>query len=173
MVEKEAKPKKEAGKKDAEKKVESVKSKKTETKTTKEKKKTPKIVFTVGKRKRAVARATFKKGTGKITINSRPMELVHTELAVLKMKEPLILAGDVWKSFDIDINVKGGGPMGQAEACRQAIARGLVDIFGEELKKTFLSYDRNLLVSDHRRTEPHKPPRSSKGARRYKQRSKR
>jgi len=69
--------------------------------------------------------------------------------------------------------VKGGGVFGQTEAARQAIAKGLVEIFGSELRQKFLEYDRNLLVFDPRRTEPHKPPRSSQGPRRYKQRSKR
>jgi len=150
-----------------------IESTKTKSKKTETKEKKPKIIFTVGKRKRAVARARFKKGSGNIRINAKPLDWIQNELALLKIKEPLVLAGDSWKSFDIDINVKGGGVMGQAEACRQAIAKGLVEIFGDDLKKTFLSYDRNLLVADHRRTEPHKPPRSSKGARRYKQRSKR
>ena len=63
--------------------------------------------------------------------------------------------------------------MGQANAARQAIAKGLAQIMGDDVKKKFLEYDRNLLVYDSRRTEPHKPPHSSWGARRYKQRSKR
>lgn len=63
--------------------------------------------------------------------------------------------------------------MGQAEAVAQGIAKGLVDIKGEEMKKKFLKYDRTLLIPDTRRTEPHKPSRSKKGPRRHKQRSKR
>ena len=91
----------------------------------------------------------------------------------LKITEPLIMAGDSWKKFDVKISVKGGGPMGQAESARQAIAKGLVQLIGGDLKQKYLSYDRNLLVYDPRRTETHKPPHSSWGARRYKQRSKR
>jgi small subunit ribosomal protein S9 len=63
--------------------------------------------------------------------------------------------------------------MSQAEAAAQGIARAIVSIKGEEAKKTFLDYDRALLVQDPRRSEPHKPSRSKKGARRHKQRSKR
>jgi small subunit ribosomal protein S9 len=46
-------------------------------------------------------------------------------------------------------------------------------MLGSNMKKIFMEYDRNILVYDPRRTEPHKPPRSSQGPRRYKQRSKR
>ena len=139
----------------------------------KPKAKKPDVIFTSGKRKKAVARATIKKGKGVIKINSKPLELIKNEVLRLKTKEPLILAGDVWKAYDFNVNVKGGGPMGQAEASRQAIAKGLVEIAGADLKKKFLNYDRTLLIADPRRTEVHKPPHSSWGSRRYKQRSKR
>jgi small subunit ribosomal protein S9 len=130
-------------------------------------------IFTVGKRKRAVARCTVIKGTGAVLINSKPLENVKNEVLRLRLSEPLIIAGEGWKSYDFMVNVKGGGISGQAEAARQAIARGLVEILGANLKEKFMEYDRNLLVYDPRRTEPHKPPRSSQGPRRYKQRSKR
>jgi small subunit ribosomal protein S9 len=138
-----------------------------------EKAKPRKTAFTVGKRKRSVARASFSEGSGRIRINSRPLELVTPEIVKLKIMEPLIIAGDGWKKFDIKISVSGGGPMGQAESVRQALAKGLAELIGGDLKQRYLSYDRNLLVYDPRRTEPHKPPHSSWGARRYKQRSKR
>lgn len=128
-------------------------------------------VFT-GKRKRAVARAWFSKGRGTVRINYVPLELFRNEVVRMTMEEPLVLAGDAWKGLDIHVNVKGGGIMGQAEAVRQAIARGLV-LKSPDLRQKFMEYDRNLLVSDPRRTEPHKPPRSSQGPRRHKQRSKR
>lgn len=132
-----------------------------------------KVILTTGKRKRAVARAIIKKGKGLIKIGNNSLELMRNEVLRLKIQEPLILAGDVWKGYNINVTVKGGGPMGQAEAARQAIARGLVEIAGNDLKKKFINYDRTLLIYDPRRTEPHKPPHSSWGARRYKQRSKR
>jgi small subunit ribosomal protein S9 len=133
----------------------------------------PTSVFVTGKRKRAVARAFFKPGKGKFKVNSIPIELAMPDMFRLKMMEPLLLMGDTWKRFDGNITVRGGGPAGQADAVRQAIARGLSELLGPEAKKTFLSYDRNLIVYDSRRTEPHKPPHSSWGPRRYKQRSKR
>lgn len=129
-------------------------------------------VFT-GKRKKAIARANFRKGRGIIKINNQPLDLFPNEMYKLMMKEPLLIAGEGWKKFDIKITTNGGGPMGQASAARQAIAKGLASMLGEGIKQAFMDYDRNLLVYDPRRTEPHKPPHSSWGARRYKQRSKR
>ncbi|MBU0952960.1 MAG: 30S ribosomal protein S9 [Nanoarchaeota archaeon] len=126
-----------------------------------------------GKRRRAVARARIEPGTGIVKINAVPVDLIQNELIRLRVLEPLLLVGDAYKKFNITVNATGGGQLGQADAARQAIARSLVAQLGDEAKKVFLSYDRNLLVYDARRTEPHKPPRSSQGPRRYKQRSKR
>ncbi|UCG95536.1 MAG: 30S ribosomal protein S9 [archaeon] len=126
-----------------------------------------------GKRKEAVAKAFIKKGKGMIKINNVPLENLNPEMTRLMIKEPLIIAGDLSKKVDIDIRVKGGGVVGQAEAVRQAIALALVDFGGKKYKKIFEDYDRHLLVKDSRRTEPHKPSRSSSGPRRHKQRSKR
>jgi small subunit ribosomal protein S9 len=134
-------------------------------------KKKEKLVQVTGHRKRAVARATAKKGSGIIVINSKPMKS-YPEIPQLMMMEPLMIAGDVANGVDINVNVNGGGVMGQADAVRQAIAKVLVK-FSRGLKSKFLDYDRHLLVADSRRTEPHKPSRSSQGPRRHKQRSKR
>jgi small subunit ribosomal protein S9 len=127
------------------------------------------MIYT-GKRKRVIARVRIKKGEKKIIINNKTID-EFPEVVRLKILEPLIIAGD--DNFDIKVNVRGGGFMGQAEAIAQGIAKGLIDIKGEALKKKFLEYDRTLLIPDIRRTEPHKPSRSKKGPRRHKQRSKR
>lgn len=131
-----------------------------------------KIITTLGKRKNAIARANARLGTGKILINSRPISMMEPEIARLKIEEPIVIAGDSAKTVDINVNVSGGGVMGQADAIRQAIALALV-AFDKKLKGQFLSYDRTLLVSDVRRNEPHKPSCSKRGPRRHKQRSKR
>ena len=116
-----------------------------------------KIVNQSGKRKTAIARATIKKGVGRIRVNKKPLEIFEPELARLKISEPLTLAGNVASGVDIDVNVRGGGVMGQADAVRTAIARGLVEWTSDErLKDLFLEYDRNLLVSDARQKEPKK-----------------
>ena len=129
-----------------------------------------KVVNTSGKRKTAVARATVKKGIGRIRVNRKPVEIYTPELARLKIMEPLVLAGEKIKNIDIDVNVSGGGVMGQADAVRTAIARGLVDFYEDNtLKNTFLSHDRSLLVNDSRRKEPKHP--LGRGARKKRQKS--
>jgi len=116
-----------------------------------------KVLVTSGKRKTAIARATFRPGRGRVLINKVPIELYQPEIARWKIMEPLLLAGDRVKKVDIEVSVRGGGFMGQADAARMAIARGLVAWFkDEELKKVFLDYDRSMLAGDPRRTEPKK-----------------
>ena len=133
-----------------------------------------KIVLATGKRKEAVARARIKPGVGEVTINEKPLDLWQPEYCRLKIREPLMLAGELAQQVDIKVNVRSGGISSQAEAIRQAIAKGLVEFFNdEELKQAYLDYDRSLLVYDPRRCEPHKPSRSKAGSRRHKQRSKR
>ena len=143
-------------------------------KPTKEATQVKKVIFTVGKRKVSVARCTIRPGVGRILVNSTPVELIQNEVVRLMISEPILVIGsDKWKAYDFDINLSGGGVMGQAEAARQSIARGLVELFGGDVKAKFLEYNRAFLAYDPRRTEPHKSPRSSQGPRRYKQRSKR
>lgn len=132
-------------------------------------KRKPKLIITLGKRKKAVARAIAKPGKGVILINKKPIDF-QPEIARLLIQEPLILADDTAKQLDINVNVSGGGTMGQAEASRQAIALALVEM-NKDLKQKFLDYDKSLLVADPRRTEPHKPGPSE--PRTHKQRSKR
>lgn len=140
----------------------------------KKEKEKPKVIFTTGKRKTAIARAKIVQGKGRVSINSKPLELWGGEALRLWVKEPLLLAGDLSKDVDIEVNVRSGGMSGQSEAMRMAIARGMVEFFkSKELRNKYLEYDRNLLVYDPRRTEPHKPSASKRGARRHKQRSKR
>lgn len=138
------------------------------------KKKGKGIIFKIGKRRMAVAKATVRPGTGKILVNGELLGNIKNDVLRLRMEEPFILTEkNDWKSYDFIAVAKGGGSTGQADAVRQAFARALVEIFGAELKQKYTEYDKNLLVYDPRRTEPHKPPRSSQGPRRYKQRSKR
>jgi len=129
-----------------------------------------KIVNSSGKKKTAVARARIRKGIGRIRINKKPLEIYEPELARLKIEEPLTLAGDLRKGIDMDIKVSGGGIMGQANAARTAIARGLVEWTQDmDLKNLFQEYDRNLLVNDSRKKEAKKF--GGRGARAKKQKS--
>jgi small subunit ribosomal protein S9 len=116
-----------------------------------------KVIHTSGKRKTAIARGTVREGTGKVRINRIPLELYSPELANLKIQEPLKLAGDLANEVDINIHVVGGGVMGQAEAARMVIAKGLVEYTGDmKLKDKYVQYDRTMLVGDPRRSEPKK-----------------
>ena len=126
------------------------------------KKKQAKVVNMSGKRKTAVARATVKKGKGRVRVNSQPIEILQPELARRKAVEPLIIAGamDRLDDVDINVNVHGGGVMGQMDAIRTAIARGLVQYnrgaegIDEDLEEEYRRFDRSLLVNDPRRKEP-------------------
>ena len=129
-----------------------------------------KVIHTSGKRKTAIARATFRSGKGRVRINNKPVEFYQPELARLKIQEPLQLAGKHTTRIDINVSVMGGGVMGQAEASRNAIARGIVEWSGDEkLQRLFQSYDRALLVNDTRRKEPKHP--MGRGARKKRQKS--
>jgi len=134
--------------------------------------KKPIRIQTSGKRKTAIARATLSKGKGRIRVNKTPLEIFEPESARMKILEPLILAGDTADKIDINIDVHGGGIMGQADAVRTAIGRALV-LFSndkeEELKNKFLEYDRTIIKGDPRRKETKKY--GGKGARSKKQKS--
>ena len=129
-----------------------------------------KVVHTSGKRKTAIARGTVKEGTGRVIINKQPLELYSPELARLKLEEPLDIAGDIVDNVDITVRVRGGGVMGQAEAARMVIAKGLVQYTNDmDLKDKYIHYDRTMLVGDPRRSEPKKF--GGPGARARKQKS--
>ena len=91
-----------------------------------------KIVLTSGKRKTAIARATTRKGKGKIKINKIPIEIVQPDLVKETMMEPLFLIEEKLRNqVDIDVNVKGGGIMGQAQAVAIALARAVVQWYND------------------------------------------
>lgn len=115
-----------------------------------------KISHESGTRKKAVARATLRAGTGRVRINNMLLDFIEPRLSRLKIQEALQIAGEAAKNVDIDVNVFGGGTNGQAEASRVAICRTLVD-FDKKLQKVFMEYDRQLLVADVRQKEPRKP----------------
>lgn len=79
-----------------------------------------------GRRKTAIARVRLSTGTGKILVNGRAFEH-YFPLDTLRMHatQPLITAG-VADKVDVQINVTGGGPTGQAGAVRLGIARALL-----------------------------------------------
>ena len=126
------------------------------------------VVNTVGRRKAAVARVYVKSGKGDITINDRPLE-TYFPLEILQyvVKQPLLVT-DLAGSYDITINLDGGGIKGQAEAAQLGIARALCEIDAEMrpiLKKN------GFMTRDSREVERKKP--GQPGARRKFQFSKR
>ncbi|MBV0901066.1 30S ribosomal protein S9 [Haloarcula salina] len=116
------------------------------------------VTNTSGKKKTAVARATIREGEGRVRIDSQPVELVDPELAQLKMLEPFRIAEDDLRGeVDVEVSVEGGGVMGQADAARTAIARGLVEHTNDaELRDAYMEFDRSLLVNDVRQSESKK-----------------
>jgi small subunit ribosomal protein S9 len=119
-----------------------------------------KSVTASGKRKRAIARATIRPGKGIVKINNQILDFYEPKFSRLKLREPLIIAGDLITKVNVSVNVVGGGISSQADASRLAIAKGLVEFSkSDKLKEDFLNYDRNLLVADVRRKEPAKPNR--------------
>ena len=126
-----------------------------------------KIIHTSGKRKRAIARATLKPGTGIVRINGKLLENMTPKLYRMKLMEPFILVESVADKINVSINVKGGGVNGQTEAARLAIGRALAQ-YDKKLEKVLLNYDRQLLVADIRRKEVYKPNDSKARAKRQK-----
>lgn len=104
----------------------------------------------VGRRKTAVARSILSPGTGKITINRRPME-EYFPLATLRtdIVKPLEVTQSVGK-YDVRVNVEGGGPAGQAGAIRLSLARALV-VLSEDHR--ILLRGAGLLTRDPRMVE--------------------
>ncbi|HJJ51364.1 MAG: 30S ribosomal protein S9 [Synergistaceae bacterium] len=117
-----------------------------------------KIINTSGKRKTAIARATLREGKGRVRINSVPLEVYGNEIIRMKISEALALAPGSIDNVDVDIDVSGGGVMGQAEAIRTALGRGILSWTNDpRIKEVYLSYDRTLLVNDSRQKEAKKP----------------
>lgn len=117
-----------------------------------------KIINTSGKRKTAIARATLREGKGRVRINSVPLEVYGSDIIRMKIAEAIALAPGAIDGVDVDIDVSGGGVMGQAEAVRTALGRGILNWTNDpRIKEVYLSYDRTLLVNDSRQKEAKKP----------------
>jgi small subunit ribosomal protein S9 len=110
---------------------------------------TPDRFSATGKRKTSVARVSMTPGTGEITINKRKID-DYFGRGVLRMviRQPLDLTGNQ-TSFNIRVNVHGGGLSGQAGAIRHGISRALLSVKPEyraTLKKSgFLTRDSRVV----------------------------
>ncbi len=121
-----------------------------------------------GRRKTSVARVYLRDGNGKITVNGKDVnEYFGNPLFVYVVKQGLQVT-DTENKFDILINVKGGGPSGQAGACRLGVSRALVK-FNESLKPVLRA--NGFMTRDSRMVERKKY--GQKGARKQFQFSKR
>ncbi len=114
----------------------------------------------VGRRKSAVARVWLKTGTGKFTVNGKDSSnYFDTDQCRDIIKFPLDLV-NAMTEFDVNVNVKGGGKTGQADAVKLGVARALL-LINPENKIVLKS--KNLLTVDSRIKERKKP--GQKGAR--------
>jgi small subunit ribosomal protein S9 len=83
--------------------------------------------YGTGRRKSAVARVYLRPGNGTITVNGRPVdEFFSRETGRMIVRQPLTLTNTL-TSFDISVNVDGGGESGQAGAVRHGITRALIE----------------------------------------------
>lgn len=125
--------------------------------------------YGTGRRKSSVARVRLYAGTGKITINDRPMdEYFGLETLKLIVRQPLALTG-LAEKFDIECRVAGGGVTGQAGAIRHGVSRALLQYNDGELRAQLKKA--GFLTRDPRMKERKKY--GLKGARRAPQFSKR
>ena len=124
--------------------------------------------YGTGRRKSAVARVFIKPGKGLITVNDKPVdEFFSRETGRMVVRQPLELTGNL-TSFDIVVNIHGGGESGQAGAVRHGITRALID-YDASLKPVLSSA--GLVTRDAREVERKKV--GLRKARRRKQFSKR
>lgn len=88
-----------------------------------------------GRRKSSVARVFIKKGSGKIVVNGKPIEQYFgRQTSIMVSRQPLVLTNHL-DTFDIQVNVHGGGETGQSGAVRLGITRALMD-YDMSLKPT-------------------------------------
>ncbi len=124
--------------------------------------------YGTGRRKSSVARVFIKQGSGNIVVNGKPIdEFFSRETGRMIARQPLVLTEHLG-TFDIMVNVSGGGESGQAGAVRHGITRALID-YSADLKPTLSQA--GLVTRDAREVERKKV--GLRKARRRKQFSKR
>ena len=124
--------------------------------------------YGTGRRKSSVARVFLRRGTGKLVINGRTLEQFFArETGRMIVRQPLVLTDNL-NTFDIQVNVNGGGETGQSGAVRHGITRALIDY--DATLKPVLS-QAGLVTRDAREVERKKV--GLRKARRRKQFSKR
>ena len=134
-----------------------------------------KVYIGTGRRKSSVAQVKMTPGKGNITVNGRDVrDFFPYETNVMDLKQPLVVTGTE-ESFDINVNVTGGGFTGQTGAIRLGIARALMeyDKANEDSENSFrkILKREGFITRDSRSKERKKP--GLKAARRAPQFSKR
>ena len=126
------------------------------------------LALGTGRRKTAVARVFLRSGSGAITVNGKTAEDYFANPSLLYVVRQPLDVTDSLNKYDILITTRGGGPTGQAGACRHGIARALVEV--DEANRRPLRAN-GFLTRDPRMVERKKYGR--RGARRRFQFSKR
>jgi len=112
------------------------------------------VINTLGRRKTAVARIYMQEGKGNVTVNGRDYkEYFSIPTLQYKIQQPFMIT-NTENTYDVKVNVKGGGITGQVEAIRLGIARALVKV--NEENKTLLKAE-SLMTRDPRMVERKKP----------------
>jgi small subunit ribosomal protein S9 len=87
---------------------------------------TPQQYYGTGRRKSAVARVFLRPGKGKIVVNGKAVDVFFSrETGRMIVRQPLEISNHL-NTFDIQVNVQGGGESGQAGAVRHGITRALI-----------------------------------------------
>ncbi|EJU28930.1 MULTISPECIES: 30S ribosomal protein S9 [Capnocytophaga] len=108
------------------------------------------VIHKIGRRKTAVARIYLKEGSGVITVNKRNLtDYFNTPTLQYKVKQPFALLG-IEDTYDVKVNVYGGGITGQAEAIRLAISRALCEL---DVENRAVLKPEGLLTRDPRMVE--------------------
>ena len=111
------------------------------------------LTQTTGRRKRAVARAQLRPGTGQFIINGKTLDVYFPTAASRMVVTEALTVTETVETYDITASIHGGGISGQAGALRMAIARSLLELDPESratLKKA------GLLTRDSRKKESKK-----------------
>ena len=130
--------------------------------------KIPKKTSVVGKRKTSIAQIRMAPGAGRLLINGRDFPVYFGREALRYIVMQPLEVTQVQGKYDIEVSLKGGGPAGQADALKHAIAKALVTV-NPEFRKALRNA--GLLTRDARIVERKKYGR--RGARRRSQYSKR
>jgi len=86
------------------------------------------VINTIGRRKAAIARVYMSEGKGQITVNKRDFKDYFPDKQLHYIVEQPLTLLDVRNTYDIKVNLDGGGISGQAEALRLGISRALIKI---------------------------------------------